>query len=61
MPLHTNRNRPTRTMAQERARALALIAGYVPPHVSQRNYEDAKIELTGETEFDRQESVLEAH
>ncbi|MEI6862537.1 MAG: hypothetical protein WCL04_09830 [Verrucomicrobiota bacterium] len=47
-------------MIQERARALALIAGNVPPHISQRNYEEAKIELTGETDFDRQEAVLEA-
>jgi hypothetical protein len=50
----------TRAMVHERARELALIAGRVPPHVSQAEYEQAKRELTGESDIDRQEALLES-
>jgi len=50
----------TREMVGARARELALIAGHPPPHVSQTDYERAKRELTGESEIDRQEAVLES-
>jgi len=50
----------TREMVHARARELALIAGHAPPHVSQADYEQAKRELTGESDLDRQEAVLEA-
>jgi hypothetical protein len=50
----------TRAMLQARARELALIAGHAPPHVSQVDYEQAKRELTGESDLDRQEAVLES-
>ena len=41
------------------ARALALIAGRTPHHVSQADYERARCELTGETDWERQDSVLD--
>jgi hypothetical protein len=50
----------TREMVRARARNLALIAGRVPPHVDQTDYEQAKRELTGESDMDRQEEILEA-
>jgi hypothetical protein len=50
----------TRETVQARARELALIAGRVPPRVTQADYEQAKRELTGESDFDRQEAVLDA-
>lgn len=43
-----------------RTRELALIAGHAPPHVSQANYEQAKREVTGETDADRQETMLDS-
>ena len=51
---------PTRKMAQARARELALMAGRVPPHVTQADYEQAKRELTGGPDMNRQEAILEA-
>lgn len=48
----------TREMVQARTRELALLAGRPPPHVLQADYEQAKRELTGETELDRQEAML---
>jgi len=50
----------TRWMVRDRARELAVIAGRSPPHVTQGDYEDAKRELTGETEMDRQDAILDA-
>jgi hypothetical protein len=37
-----------------------LIAGRPPPHVAQTDYEQAKRELTGESEIDPREATLEA-
>ena len=51
---------PTRKMAQARARELALMAGRVPPHVTQADYEQAKRELMGEPDMDRREAILES-
>jgi hypothetical protein len=50
----------TREMVHLRARELALIAGRVPPHVSQVDYEKAKRELTGESDTDRQDAILDS-
>ena len=50
----------TREMVHARTRELALIAGRVPPHVPQADYERAKRELTGEADMDRQEAMLES-
>ncbi len=50
----------SRETVRARARALALIAGHTPPHVSQADYEQAKRELTGESDWDRQEAALES-
>ncbi len=50
----------TRAMACARARELARLAGFDPPHVRQSDYEQARRELTGESDFDRQDAVLEA-
>ena len=50
----------TREMVHARTRELALIAGRAPPHVTQADYEQAKRELTGEADMDRQEAMLES-
>ena len=50
----------TREMVQARTRELALIAGRIPPHVSQADYEQAKRELTGESDLDRQDAMLDS-
>jgi hypothetical protein len=50
----------SRAMVHQRARELSVIAGRVPPQVSQADYEQAKRELTGETELDLQEARLES-
>ncbi|MBI5691021.1 MAG: hypothetical protein HZC55_13115 [Verrucomicrobia bacterium] len=47
----------TREVILTRTRELALRAGRVPPQVDQVDYEEAKRELTDETELDRQCSV----
>jgi hypothetical protein len=51
---------PTRKMAQARARELALMAGRVPPHVTQADYEQAKRELMGEPDMNQREAILES-
>jgi hypothetical protein len=50
----------TRAMVHARARELAFIAGHAAPHVSQSDYEQAKRELTGGADLDRQEALLES-
>lgn len=43
-----------------RTQQLALRAGRVPPEVSQTDYEQAKRDITGETDVDRQNAVLDS-
>src|ERR1019366_6842918 len=50
----------TREMVRARARELALLAGHAPPQVRQSDYEQAKRELTGEPDIDRQDAILDA-
>ena len=50
----------TRAMVQTRAQELAAIAGRSAADVSQIEYLQAKRELTGESDIDRQEAVLDA-
>jgi hypothetical protein len=50
----------TRAMVQARARELAVIAGRAPPYVTQVDYQQAKRELTGESDIDRQDALLDA-
>jgi hypothetical protein len=50
----------TRAMVQARAQELAVIAGRAPPHVTHADYQQARRELTGEADIDRQDAVLEA-
>ena len=50
----------THAMVQARARELAVLAGHVPPQVRQSDYEQAKRELTGESDIDRQDAILDA-
>jgi hypothetical protein len=50
----------TRENVNARARDLALIDGRTPPNVSQGEYEQAKRELTGEADLNRQEAMLNA-
>jgi len=49
----------TRAMVNARAHELALITGHAP-HVSQAEYEQAKRELTGEADIDRQDELIES-
>jgi hypothetical protein len=49
----------TREMVNARAHELASIRGHAR-HVSQADYEQAKRELTGESDIDRQEAILES-
>ncbi len=50
----------TRQQVQERTRAIALRAGRMAPHVLQADYEQAKREMTGTAEPERQEAILDA-
>lgn len=52
--------RVTREMVHARTRELAVQAGREPLQISQGDYERARIELTGESDMDRQEAVLNA-
>lgn len=48
-----------REQVHVRTQQLAVLAGRVPPQVSQADYEQAKREVTGESELDRQNAALE--
>ena len=50
----------TRAMIHARARELALIAGCIPPHVRQVDYEQAKRELMADTDMSTEEVILES-
>ena len=50
----------TRKMVQARSRELALIAGRIPAEVSQADYALARRELTGESDLDRQDAILDS-
>ncbi len=50
----------TRDQVNVRAHELALIAGRAPPQVSQRDYEQAKRDVTGTSEMDQQDAILDA-
>ena len=53
-------NQPvTREMLHARTLELALMAGRSAHQIKQVDYERAKRELTGESDFDRQQAVLE--
>ena len=47
-----------RSLLHARARELASVAGRASPDVTQRDYERAKREVTGETDTDRQDARL---
>lgn len=48
-----------RTRLDARTHELAELAGRPPPFVTQRDYERAKEDVTGETDRDRQNAVLD--
>jgi hypothetical protein len=48
----------TREKVRARTRELAILAGRSADDISQLDYERAKRELTGESNIDRQEAVL---
>jgi hypothetical protein len=50
----------TREMVHARAHELATIADRPGRQVTQTDYEQAKRELTGETDIDRQEAILDS-
>lgn len=45
-------------MVRSRTVELAIIAGRSSLEISQRDYEQAKRELTGESDYERQQAVL---
>lgn len=49
----------TRAMVHARTRELALAAGRPPPYVTQADYEEAKRQLTGEQDLERQIAILD--
>ena len=49
----------TRQMVHDRTQELALIDGRNPHQILQVDYERAKREITGESDFDRQEEILD--
>ncbi len=49
----------TREMVHARTRELARLAGRDPAHVSHADYEQARRDLTGESDTERQDAVLE--
>jgi len=50
---------PTREMVRSRTCQLAIIAGRGAHQIRQSDYEQAKRELTGESDFDRQQAILD--
>ncbi len=50
----------TRARVDARTHELALLAGRSPPHVTQSDYEQAKREVTGESDIDLQEAILDS-
>ncbi len=50
----------TKAMVDARAKELALMSGRTPAHVTQADYERAKRELTGESDIDRQDELIES-
>jgi hypothetical protein len=50
----------SRNMVHQRASELAQIEGRNPLSISQADYEQAKRELTGESDIDRQEAILDS-
>ena len=50
----------TRALVHARTQELASIAGRAPEAVTQSDYEQAKRELTGESDLDRQNAILDA-
>ncbi len=59
-PVFSGLRLASREKVRVRTHELALRAGRTPPHVTQADYEQAKRELTGETELERQLAVLDA-
>jgi len=51
--------RPTREMVRCRTLELASITGKEAHQIRQADYEQAKRELTGQTNFDRQQEILD--
>ena len=50
----------TRERVDARTHELALLAGRPPPHVTQSDYEQAKREVTGESNIELQEAMLDS-
>jgi hypothetical protein len=50
----------TREAVHTRAQELAVLAGCTAPHVRQTDYEQAKREVTGESDSDRQSDLLDS-
>ncbi len=48
-------------MVQARTVELASLDGRSPHEINQRDYEQAKLELLGESDFDKQQALLNSH
>ena len=58
-PIPSNARRITRDQLHQRTRELAAAAGRDQLQISQLDYEQARRELTGETDVDRQEALID--
>ena len=52
--------RATRQMVRVRTEELASLAGRKSHDIHQRDYEQAKREVTGEKDFDKQQAILDS-
>jgi|GEM_PF-1787650 len=50
----------TRVMAQDRSRQLTVMSGRASPQINQADYERTKREVTGETDLDLQDALIDA-
>lgn len=50
----------SRDMINKRAKELAFLSGRVPPEITDADYERAERELSGGSELDRQDQIIEA-
>ena len=51
---------PTRKVVRDRPRELAFAAGRAPFYVTHADYQRARCDITGKSEFDQQDRVLNA-
>lgn len=60
LPVPGGHGQATRANARARARELASLAGRPSSEVEQADYERARVDVTGESDLDRQDAILDA-